>query len=131
MPRKLYAVQRDILTIVYDSNLESDFALDTNDLLHHTFLLDQRLHEWWVQLEPQLQLQSWVQLEQSSPAQSHFPHVFNKLSAIMRLRYLNTQILLYRPTLIRILRSKAGSVGSEFATGGLLSDQVKDRCITS
>lgn len=126
---ELFAVQRDILSTVYDSNLESELIPDPKDLLQNTFRLDRQLHDWWTTLGQSLKLRPW--LESSLAVQAGLPRAFDKLSVIMRLRYLNTQILLYRPTLALVLQRKTSARGPENSDDGLLSHQVRDRSVTA
>jgi hypothetical protein len=84
-------------------------------MLERTLGLEQRLSAWKRNLFPQLQRRPWDTLDPDSVSASTWDPVFDRLSVIITLRYLNTRILLHRPVLSAFLRKRAcyRSIGVE------------------
>ncbi len=105
--RQLYYILGDIITQLYGSNVDSDPNLSIPTLLERTLSLEQRLSAWRRNLFPQLQRRPWDTLDPDSVWASAWDPVFDRLSVIITLRYLNTRILLHRPMLSAFLRKRA------------------------
>ena len=106
MTSQLYLIQGDIVSQLYGSNLDADPALSLPIMLERVFKLEQRLARWKRDLFPQLHQTPWEALEPESVSVSSFEPIFDKLSVITTLRYLNTRILLHRPILSSLLLQK-------------------------
>lgn len=76
-------------------------------LLERTISLEQRLSAWKRNLYPQLQRRPWEILDPDTTSASAWDRVFDRLSVIITLRYLNIRILLHRPVLGAFLRKRA------------------------
>ncbi|KAJ9502334.1 hypothetical protein H2202_002399 [Exophiala xenobiotica] len=112
---QLYYILGDIITQLYGSNVDSDPNLPIPTMLERTLSLEQRLSAWKRNLFPQLQRRPWDTLDPDSVSASTWDPVFDRLSVIITLRYLNTRILLHRPVLSAFLRKRAcyRSIGVE------------------
>ncbi|OAP60068.1 hypothetical protein AYL99_05070 [Fonsecaea erecta] len=105
---QLYDVLADIIKKLYGSNVDADAQQTVPALLATISQLEHKLEVWKQNLPPQLQqVPSEIKLTgwnlSSSPG---FAPVFDRLSVILALRYLNTRILLHRPILSACLRQR-------------------------
>ncbi|KAL7780978.1 hypothetical protein V8C43DRAFT_328867 [Trichoderma afarasin] len=97
---RLYEILQTIISDLYGSNLDQSFSLDLSAAFTHIMPIEQRLNEWREKLYRQLQRRPWgnnISMKNDSEA------IFDKLSTIMTLRYLNIRILLHRPVLSTVL----------------------------
>jgi len=108
-PRELYIIQGEIISDLYGENLQAEPVLTLSKMLEMTVTLEQKLMTWRQNLIPQLQRRPW---EDVDPDNIGDP-IFNRLSVIMTLRYLNTRILLHRPILSSFLRRKTRSLSDQ------------------
>lgn len=76
-------------------------------MLERTMVLEQRLAAWKRNLYPQLQRRPWDTLDPETISMSAWDPVFDRLSVIITLRYLNARILLHRPLLSAFLQQRA------------------------
>lgn len=75
-------------------------------MLESTVALEQRLTAWKRNLYPQLRRRPWDTLDPDSLSPIAWDPVFDRLSVIITLRYLNARILLHRPVLSAFLRKR-------------------------
>lgn len=75
-------------------------------MLESTVALEQRLTAWKRNLYPQLRRRPWDALDSDSLSPIAWDPVFDRLSVIITLRYLNARILLHRPVLSAFLRKR-------------------------
>ncbi|QYT05586.1 Zn(2)-C6 fungal-type domain-containing protein [Trichoderma simmonsii] len=97
---QLYEILQTIISDLYGSNLDQSFSLDLSAAFTYIMPKEQRLNQWREKLYRQLQRRPWGNnnsMENDSEA------IFDKLSTIMTLRYLNIRILLHRPVLSTVL----------------------------
>ena len=99
----------DIICELYGGNLDVDPALVIPTMLERTVVLEQKLATWRHNLFPLLQRKPWDTLDPNSVSGSTWDPVFDRLSVIIMLRYLNTRILLHRPILGAFLCQRARS----------------------
>ena len=92
---------------LYGSNIDADPQLTIPVMLEKTLTLEQRMTEWRRNLPPQLQRRPWDTMDPDVPSISVWDPVFDRLSVIATLRYLNTRILLHRPVLSSFLLRRA------------------------
>lgn len=76
-------------------------------MLERTLALEQKLAEWKLNLPSQLRRRPWDTLDPDSVSISSWDPVFDRLSVIIMLRYLNVRILLHRPVLSAFLLRRA------------------------
>ncbi|KAK6379813.1 hypothetical protein LTS17_005886 [Exophiala oligosperma] len=104
---QLYYILGDVITQLYGSNVDFDPDISMLTLIERTLALEQRLSVWKRNLFPQLQRRPWDTFDSESISTSTWDPVFDRLSVIITLRYLNTRILLHRPVLSAFLRKRA------------------------
>ncbi|KAJ4680160.1 hypothetical protein HRR95_003879 [Exophiala dermatitidis] len=104
---QLYYIIGDVLTQLYGSNVDIDPHLTIPTMLERTMVLEQRLAAWKRNLYPQLQRRPWDTLDPETISMSAWDPVFDRLSVIITLRYLNARILLHRPLLSAFLQQRA------------------------
>ncbi|KIX01785.1 uncharacterized protein Z518_09512 [Rhinocladiella mackenziei CBS 650.93] len=104
---QLYFILGDIISQLYGSNVDADPQLTIPTMLERTLILEQQLTAWKRSLFPQLQRRPWDTLDPEPMLSSTWDPVFDRLSVIITLRYLNTRILLHRPILSAFLRRRA------------------------
>ncbi|KAG9773388.1 AAT family amino acid transporter, partial [Aureobasidium melanogenum] len=104
---QLYYIIGDVLTQLYGSNVDIDPHLTLPTMLERTMVLEQRLAAWKRNLYPQLQRRPWDTLDPETISMSAWDPVFDRLSVIITLRYLNARILLHRPLLSAFLQQRA------------------------
>jgi hypothetical protein len=75
--------------------------------VERTVVLEQKLTAWKHKLLPQLQRRPWDSLDPDGVSVSTWDPVFDRLSVILTLRYLNTRIVLHRPILSAFLRQRS------------------------
>lgn len=107
MDRQLYYILGDIITQLYGSNVDFDSDISMLTLIERTLALEQRLSAWKRNLFPQLQRRPWDTFDSETISTSTWDPIFDRLSVIITLRYLNTRILLHRPVLSAFLRKRA------------------------
>ena len=78
-------------------------------MLERTVVLEQKLAMWKHNLLTQLQRRPWDTLDPNGVSVSTWDPVFDRLSVILMLRYLNTRIVLHRPILSAFLRQRGRS----------------------
>ncbi|KIV85748.1 hypothetical protein PV11_01410 [Exophiala sideris] len=104
---QLYHILADIITQLYGSNVDTDPNISIPTILERTVSLEQRLSAWKRNLFPRLQRRPWETLDPGTVSASAWDAVFDRLSVIITLRYLNIRILLHRPVLSAFLRKRA------------------------
>ena len=73
-------------------------------MLEHVIVFEQKLEEWRQDLPPKLTERPWSELARVSPsAGSHDPTI-TRFNAIIKLRSLNTRLLLHRPVLADLVK---------------------------
>ena len=92
--------------------MDADPGLAIPTMLERTVVLEQKLAAWKHDLLLQLQRRPWDSLDPDTVAMLAWDPVFDRLSVIIMLRYLNTRILLHRPILSAFLRQRARSRSS-------------------
>ncbi|OQU95315.1 Fungal specific transcription factor domain-containing protein [Cladophialophora immunda] len=104
---QLYEVLGDIIKKLYGSNTDAGVQQTVPALLGTISQLEHKLEVWKQNLPPQLQ-QLPLEIQRTSPdlPTLAFAPVFDRLSIILALRYLNARILLHRPILSACLRQK-------------------------
>jgi hypothetical protein len=105
--RKLYFILADVIDQLYGSNIDTDPQLTMPIMLERTLVLEQKLADWRRNLVSPLQRRPWDLADTDSASLSNWDHVFDRLSVIITLRYLNTRILLHRPILSAFLLRRA------------------------
>lgn len=108
----MYYVLGDIISELYGDNVDIDPGLAIPTLLERTVVLEQKLAAWKHRLIAQLQRRPWDTLDPDGVSVSNWDPVFDRLSVIITLRYLNTRIVLHRPILSAFLRQRGRSRGS-------------------
>lgn len=103
---------------MYGSNVDIDPGLAIPTMLERAVVLERELSAWKRSLFPQLQRRPWDTLDPETISMSAWDPVFDRLSVIINLRYLNTRILLHRPILSAFLRERA-----RFSNGGETLEQ--------
>ncbi|OAL27971.1 hypothetical protein AYO22_03186 [Fonsecaea multimorphosa] len=104
---QLYDVLGDIIKKLYGSNVDADVQQSVPALLGTISHLEHKLEVWKQNLPPQLQqLPLEIKATGSDSPSPAFAPVFDRLSVILTLRYLNTRILLHRPILSACLRQR-------------------------
>ncbi|OAL37349.1 hypothetical protein AYO20_03198 [Fonsecaea nubica] len=104
---QLYYILGDIISELYGGNVDIDPGLTVPTMLERTVVLEQKMAAWKHNLFPQLQRRPWDTLDPDTVSLSAWDPVFDRLSVIITLRYLNTRILLHRPILSAFLRQRA------------------------
>ncbi|OAL32981.1 hypothetical protein AYO22_00066 [Fonsecaea multimorphosa] len=104
---QLYYILGDIISELYGGNVDVDTGLTVPTMLERTVVLEQKLAAWKHNLFPPLQRRPWDTLDPDTISLSAWDPVFDRLSVIITLRYLNTRILLHRPILSAFLRQRA------------------------
>lgn len=104
LARDLFAVQDTILFDLYGQNFELKSTIPLPQMLEATIRLEQMLLKWKQSVPENLQRTPWITSTEESGVSSNHDTVFNRLSVILLLRYLNTRILLHRPILSAILQ---------------------------
>ncbi|KAH0831548.1 hypothetical protein FOPE_00461 [Fonsecaea pedrosoi] len=107
LDRQLYYILGDIISELYGGNVDIDPGLTVPTMLERTVVLEQKMAAWKHNLFPQLQRRPWDTLDPDTVSLSAWDPVFDRLSVIITLRYLNTRILLHRPILSAFLRQRA------------------------
>ena len=98
--RKLYEILGQTIDELYGQNNGCGDPLSLSTTLRTVIKLETGLVKWRRQLPNELLLQAG-----SPPAMGNEQaHIFERLSIIMTLRYLNTRVLLHRPVLTHFLR---------------------------
>ncbi|OCT54128.1 C6 transcription factor [Cladophialophora carrionii] len=105
---QLYYVLGDIISELYADNVDVDAGLAIPTIVERTVVLEQKLAAWKHKLLPQLLRRPWDTLDPEGVSVSTWDPVFDRLSVILTLRYLNTRILLHRPILSAFLRQRSG-----------------------
>jgi hypothetical protein len=108
----LYYVLGDIISELYGDNVDIDLGLAIPTMLERTVVLEQKLAAWKHNLIGHLQRRPWDVQETDSVSVSTWDPVFDRLSVILALRYLNTRIVLHRPILSAFLRQRGGLKGA-------------------
>ena len=88
---------------MYDHNLDIETQISPSEVLKHGLSIEQKLLDWETNLPTELKRRPWNDMMQRSP--STYNRVFDKLSAIIHLRYLNVNLLHHRAILDRFLIS--------------------------
>src|ERR1700761_9670871 len=114
--RQLYYVLGDIISELYGDNVDVDTGPSIPTILERTVVLEQKLAAWKHELLPQLQRRPWDTLEPDGVSVSTWDPVFDRLSVILTLRYLNARIVLHRPILSAFLRQRGHARGSAATT---------------
>ncbi|OAP63482.1 hypothetical protein AYL99_02709 [Fonsecaea erecta] len=104
---QLYYILGDIISELYGGNVDIDPGLTVPTMMERTVVLEQKLAAWKHNLFPPLQRRPWDTLDPDTVSLSAWDPVFDRLSVIITLRYLNTRILLHRPILSAFLRQRA------------------------
>ncbi|KAJ9615634.1 hypothetical protein H2200_001709 [Cladophialophora chaetospira] len=99
----------DIIAELYGDNVDIDPGLAIPTMMERTVVLEQKLAGWKHHLIGQLQRRPWDTHDQDGISVSTWDPVFDRLSVILTLRYLNTRIVLHRPILSAFLRQRARS----------------------
>jgi hypothetical protein len=114
----LYHVLGDIIAELYGDNVDIDPGLTMPTMLERTVGVEQKLATWKQELPAHLQRRPWDTLDPDSVSVSTWDPVFDRLSVVLTLRYLNTRIVLHRPILNVFLRQRARrNAGIEAASG--------------
>ena len=113
--RQLYYILGDIISELYGDNVDIDPGLAIPTMLERTVVLEQKLAAWKHSLHSHLQRRPWDILDHDSVSRSTWDPVFDRLSVILTLRYLNTRIVLHRPILSAFLRQR-GRSGSSYVS---------------
>ncbi|CAG9988603.1 unnamed protein product [Clonostachys byssicola] len=95
----LYQILGDIIASQYDQNIGTSTHTSLSCLLENTIRLEGQLLAWKRVLPDTLSRRPWDVKSGDSGADA----VFDKLSVILKLRYLNIRTLLHRPVLARYL----------------------------
>lgn len=101
--RQLYEVLDFILETIYDHNLDNEAQISLSEVLKHSLSVEQKLLDWERHLPHELKRRPWHGTMQQPP--STYNRIFDKLSAIIHLRYLNVNLLHHRAILDRFLAS--------------------------
>ena len=109
--RQLYFVLGDIISELYGDNVDIDPGLAIPTMLERTIALEQKLAAWKHNLIAKLQRRPWDTPDLDSISISTWDPVFDRLSVILTLRYLNIRIVLHRPILSAFLRQRSGLKG--------------------
>lgn len=97
--RRLYCIQGDILTKIYDENKLSCQHLPSHELFSKTVELDQQLEQWKLTLHPLTTLLPLEFLDGMDPDN----WVYTKIQTVLTLRFLSTRTLLFRKSLEHVL----------------------------
>lgn len=97
--RKLYHILGEIISSLYGQNIGCNKHLTISTVLERIVKVEQLLMAWRRGLPPELQLKPWT----GSSTEADGSSLFDRLSIIITLRYLNARILLHRPVLARFL----------------------------
>jgi hypothetical protein len=98
-------------------------------MIEQVLSLEQALALWRSNLFPQLQNRPWDALDPTSASPPSLDPVFDKLSVVIALRYLNTRILLHRPILSALVeqrKPRGSATGERYLTG--LAEQSVTVC---
>ena len=87
-----------ILATIYDHNLGPVSPARLPEVLKHGISIEQKLLQWRIGLPPELQRRPWI-----SSTDNITYTVFDKLSAILHLRYLNVSLLHQRAIIDQFL----------------------------
>ncbi|KIW16954.1 hypothetical protein PV08_04145 [Exophiala spinifera] len=115
---QLYYILGDVITQLYGSNVDVDPDISMLTLIERTLALEQRLSAWKRNLFPQLQRRPWDTFDSETISTSTWDPVFDRLSVVITLRYLNTRVLLHRPVLSAFLRKRACYKAATVQTDG-------------
>lgn len=111
---QLYDIMNSILESVYDHNMDVEALTPLPEILKHGVSMAQRILSWQDGLPPDLLRRPWKQDWQQAPTSFYYA-TFDKLSAVLHLRYLNICLLLHRAILDRFLRCMDSTGGERFA----------------
>ena len=100
----LYDVLSYTLATIYDHNVSIETEIPLAEILKNGLSIEQKLIYWQAGLPPVLKLRPWKDDPQQL-SNGVFDPVFDKLSAIIHLRYLNVSLLHHRAILDRFLAS--------------------------
>jgi hypothetical protein len=126
---QLYKIQGSVIAQLYGSNMDSIATQSLPSMIEQVLSLEQGLAMWRNNLFPQLQNRPWDALNPTSASPPSLDPVFDKLSVVIALRYLNTRILLHRPVLSALLEQRKApntSTGEHYLTG--LAEQSVTVC---
>lgn len=93
-------IQNEIISKLYYNNLHPDLGTNLTDILTNIVGIEDSLNRWEAKLSPELQLRPWIPTAPTATNEA----VFERLSVIIRLRYLHTRILAHR-VVLRLLSS--------------------------
>lgn len=96
----------DTINRLYNQNLGSDSAIPTHQVLSHKLDLSWKLAEWRHNLPTSLRIMISLELQHENTLP---PLEILRLRIFLTLRYLNVQILILRPVLVKFLDFKPGS----------------------
>lgn len=89
----------ETISKLYRQNLGCNSHMSTGEMLEKVIKLERLLMEWRRDLPPMLRLRPW----DASFSESEQNLIFDRLSIIITLRYLNARVLLHRLVLGRFL----------------------------
>lgn len=109
---------------LYGANLDCTSPVEEKEIVSRIFKLEQGLDEWHYSLPPELKLvSSAVVLSYLDP-----DPVIHRLRIVLSLRYLNLQVFLHRPALVRYIGQRSGTdTGScaQNSTGQLQATHIQ------
>lgn len=118
---------------MYKGNLSTDISIDLDFLTVEISRIEHDLGEWQHSLVPALKLTPWVMA--APVAESTSDLVFEKLSVIIRLRFLHAKLLLHRATIRtlgqRLATSQASQNDYSKSYFGCLAQQSLVLCMRS
>lgn len=106
MNRDLYVVQNKIISKLYRNNLYPDLETNLIDVLTNIVSIEEGLSRWESKLKPELQLRPWTAVSSTASTDP----VFERLSVIIRLRYLHARVLAHR-VMLRLLSRRLEESG--------------------
>ncbi len=121
--RQLYLILGDIISQLYSANLDFEKGPETSEILPIVVVFEEKLESWKRNLPTELRKRPWDVLNPQVPESPFDASIFDRLSVIAKLRYLNVRILLHRPVLVRALqrvlseRLTESVVGERFVSG--------------
>ena len=89
---------------LYGANLDAETMPDAPGVLPTVVAFEEKLTSWKRSLPTELRRRPWDVSDAHIPHTPHNASIFDRLSVISQLRYLNVRILLHRSVLVTVLR---------------------------
>lgn len=93
----------DIISQLYGANLDAERTPDAPEVLPVVVAFEEKLSSWERSLPTELGKRPWDVPDAHMPHPPHDASIFDRLSVITKLRYLNVRILLHRKVLVAAL----------------------------